>query len=211
MKSRYTSRGEELRSGISHRYLMIFWTTSLLLLLLIMGMIFCFSAANADNSSGMSQGLTKKLLSLFMTFFHGRMSEDRMLFWVEFWEKPIRKCAHFTEYMVLAFFMQLHFFFLAWRIKTEGRKRKRGRCSIFQQSVCGEKISWNIYRLTAILVCITYAISDEIHQFFVPGRACRFFDVCVDSGGVLCGSLFFLLIFACLLDGLIFKGYNQKR
>lgn len=40
---------------------------------------------------------------------------------------------------------------------------------------------------------ILYAVSDEIHQIFVPGRACRAFDVFVDSGGVLTGILVFML------------------
>jgi VanZ family protein len=39
----------------------------------------------------------------------------------------------------------------------------------------------------AILACL-YGISDEIHQFFVPGRHASFGDVFADSVGALTGS-----------------------
>ena len=38
------------------------------------------------------------------------------------------------------------------------------------------------------------SLSDEVHQIFVPGRACRIFDVFVDSCGASFGILIFLLI-----------------
>ncbi len=39
-----------------------------------------------------------------------------------------------------------------------------------------------------------YAVSDEIHQYFVPERACRIFDVFVDLSGSFFGILFFVLL-----------------
>ncbi len=39
-----------------------------------------------------------------------------------------------------------------------------------------------------------YAVSDEFHQLFVDGRACRAFDVFIDSLGVFSGILFFYAI-----------------
>jgi len=40
-----------------------------------------------------------------------------------------------------------------------------------------------------LLVCFLYSVSDEIHQYFIPGRACRLFDVGVDSAGAALGIL----------------------
>lgn len=40
-------------------------------------------------------------------------------------------------------------------------------------------------------ICALYAASDELHQYFVPDRACRLFDVGVDSLGALCGTAVF--------------------
>jgi VanZ family protein len=36
---------------------------------------------------------------------------------------------------------------------------------------------------SAAAFCTLYAVSDEIHQYFVPGRACRFGDICIDTAG----------------------------
>jgi len=45
---------------------------------------------------------------------------------------------------------------------------------------------------------ILYACIDELHQYFVPGRACQIRDVCIDTVGVLIGVLFVLGIEALL-------------
>ncbi len=41
--------------------------------------------------------------------------------------------------------------------------------------------------LFSIALGIFYAFTDELHQFFVPGRYCTIFDVFVDSAGVIAG------------------------
>lgn len=48
-----------------------------------------------------------------------------------------------------------------------------------------------------------YAITDEIHQLFIPGRACRAFDVFIDSLGAAAGITFAALVFFLL--GLIYR------
>lgn len=48
-----------------------------------------------------------------------------------------------------------------------------------------------------------YAITDEIHQLFIPGRACRAFDVFIDSLGAAAGIAFAALVFFLL--GLIYR------
>ncbi|MEM2918709.1 MAG: VanZ family protein [Candidatus Altiarchaeota archaeon] len=42
----------------------------------------------------------------------------------------------------------------------------------------------------AILFGVFYGISDEIHQYFVPGRYAELSDILANSIGVLLGSLF---------------------
>ncbi|MHA1488757.1 MAG: VanZ family protein [Promethearchaeota archaeon] len=66
--------------------------------------------------------------------------------------------------------------------------------SIFAFSVafgCFPKIK-NKYIL---LVGIIYAISDEIHQFFVPNRYFDIQDIIVDTIGVILGLLTYTLLF----------------
>ncbi|MBQ7549543.1 MAG: VanZ family protein [Clostridia bacterium] len=83
-----------------------------------------------------------------------------------FSENTLRKLAHFTEFMSLGFF-------------TAG----------------GMYFSFNTRRPYAPLIpCVLYAVSDEIHQYYIPDRACRVLDVFIDSCGSLAGILIFLLI-----------------
>ncbi len=46
---------------------------------------------------------------------------------------------------------------------------------------------------------VFYAITDEIHQLFIEGRACRAFDVFVDSIGALIGIIFAVIILKTIL------------
>ncbi len=41
----------------------------------------------------------------------------------------------------------------------------------------------------AVFLCFIYALSDEFHQSFVPGRSMALADVCFDSAGVFLGYL----------------------
>lgn len=70
---------------------------------------------------------------------------------------------------------------------------------------CGYFFSSELHPLISAAACAVYALSDEVHQIFVPGRACRIFDVFVDS----CGASFGILIFI-LITLLIIK-INDKR
>ncbi len=44
-----------------------------------------------------------------------------------------------------------------------------------------------------ILISIIYGLTDEIHQYFVPGRSASLSDVGLDSIGILFSSLFYLV------------------
>jgi VanZ family protein len=54
--------------------------------------------------------------------------------------------------------------------------------------------SWNRRAAgLAILTGFLYAVSDELHQLFVPGREAEVYDVMVDSGGVI-GALLLIRV-----------------
>ncbi|MDP4182402.1 MAG: VanZ family protein, partial [Bacillota bacterium] len=46
--------------------------------------------------------------------------------------------------------------------------------------------------LIALLICVLYAISDEVHQLYVPGRGPSVKDVLIDSSGSLIGTGFYI-------------------
>lgn len=52
--------------------------------------------------------------------------------------------------------------------------------------------------LTTLAIGILYAVSDELHQLFVPGRGAQLTDVLVDATGALTGALlaYWILILA---------------
>ncbi|WP_218081337.1 VanZ family protein [Anthocerotibacter panamensis] len=84
------------------------------------------------------------------------------------WNLAVRKLAHFTEYAVLTFF--------AWGV---WRPLRRAR-------------AW------ALLTAVVYAIGDEFHQVFVPGRGASPFDVLLDGLGAL------------VILGLVGRWQNQR-
>ena len=57
----------------------------------------------------------------------------------------------------------------------------------------------------AWLIGTAYAVTDEFHQSFVPGRSCEFRDIVIDSCGVLTGVL------AALLAGWIRAQREKER
>ncbi|MEE1503034.1 MAG: VanZ family protein [Acutalibacteraceae bacterium] len=46
----------------------------------------------------------------------------------------------------------------------------------------------------SILISLGYAITDEIHQLFVPGRAFQLIDLTVDLGGIILGATAFYIL-----------------
>jgi VanZ family protein len=59
-------------------------------------------------------------------------------------------------------------------------------------------ISWRQACLFGMIIAVSYGVSDEIHQYFVPGRYCSLYDVFSDTAGailaygVACLDYFFL-------------------
>ena len=93
-----------------------------------------------------------------------------------YFEHPLRKLAHFTEYGILgSLFSGLY-------IPVIGKIRR----------ICNGK-SAGLYLKNTLIVFVLAAI-DEIHQFFVPGRYSSFWDVMLDTAGCLF-FLFFMYLF----------------
>lgn len=130
--------------------------------------IFCFSAQNADMSSNLSGGLTQKILRFLFT----SLSDAKILELSEQLSFAVRKSAHFIIYFILGILMCL----------AVSKSKK------FADKILSVKVKYSF------LFCVLYAITDEIHQFFVPGRSMRLFDVFVDSTGSIFGILIIFLI-----------------
>lgn len=125
----------------------------------VMVCVFLFSCENADDSSDTSGNFVNLIISIF----YGDYDELPM------WEQEeirgnishfIRKTAHFTIFAALGFFAFL----------TSGQNKLlcKGTAAV-------------------LIFCGLYAVSDEIHQYFVPGRACMLRDMLLDTCGSLAG------------------------
>ena len=142
---------------------------TLLLVIAVMVMIYCFSAQTGEESGAMSGRITRWVLSLVVPDFDTWAAEtqENLLYVVGF---IIRKLAHFTEYALLGFSLLLHI--------TQLRK----------------KLSVRLPLLWAWGIGTVYAASDEIHQAFVGGRGPAVTDVMIDSAGVIAGVLILVWI-----------------
>ena len=128
----------------------------------IMAFIFFQSALPADLSSRESG----RVVDLLVRLFQGIMPIDRqtMVF-------IVRKGAHFAEYTILGGFLV--------PAVTEWMAVDKTPVPDSVRSI--RIISW--------LVGTLYAVTDEVHQFYVPGRSCELRDIGIDSCGVLAGVL----------------------
>ncbi len=81
-------------------------------------------------------------------------------------EAIIRTLAHFCEFAALGFLMCNFIFALKDKLKP----------------------------FFSILFSFIYAVSDEIHQYFIPERACQLSDLTIDLGGIVFGVVVFCLL-----------------
>ena len=134
-----------------------------LLPILIMVFIFIQSSLPAD--------LSKEESSFFVEMICRWISADEEL--VSF---IVRKCAHFAEYLLLGASL------LAALSQRMRRTAQRAPSPTGPRAL---PPAW----LLSWLIGAAYAVSDEIHQMFVPGRSCEIRDILIDSAGVACGVL----------------------
>ena len=146
------------------------------LLVLWMGFIFSMSSENAEKSSNTSGQTIRVVLSAVPGF--EEQPEEVKVNIIEKLQFIVRKSAHFIGYMILG-------------ILASGLILYYGNI--------------NKKYLLAFLICVIYAISDEIHQLFVPGRSGQVRDVLIDSAGSLLG-----IIIVMALEKLLIK-FNKKH
>ncbi len=120
-----------------------------ILLILWMIIIFCFSHQPVNESSQLSEGISKPLVEKLESIIKTDIDEEKF-------EYLIKKLAHFTEYMILGILMYM----------ASSKNNTRNN-----------KVLW------CILLCALYAITDEVHQAFVPGRGPGVLDVIIDTAG----------------------------
>lgn len=128
--------------------------------------IFIFSDQNGDKSSSTSRIFTRKIVDILP--ISRNLDEYKKEELIEKSQYVIRKLAHFTIYTITG--INMMGFINTYNIKKKNKL------------------------IFVLVIGISYAISDEIHQMFSGGRTPAIKDVFIDSLGVLFGSLIILVI-----------------
>ena len=134
--------------------------------------IFMMSSAGKDESNSQSGAVCEFICEHFVEGYEEMAPEEQ----IQMQQKisfPVRKCAHLSEYAVLGAVMTLTA--ASWRWEGEETMRT------------GETPGGTVRILPVLAAGFLYAVSDEIHQIFVPGRSGEPRDVLIDTSGVLIG------------------------
>lgn len=134
------------------------------LVICCMLIIFMFSSDSGTASSKKSDSVIINLIDVISNKKVNNKDRDK---YIEKYVFPVRKCAHFTIYLILG---------------------------ILVISLLSEYRILNFKTvLYTLLIVFLYACSDEFHQLFVSGRSSEIGDVLIDSSGGFIGSYLYYL------------------
>lgn len=141
--------------------------------LLLLFLIFGFSAQDGESSGSLSFQISLFIVRLFAPLLPASTTEADLIERAELIHYFVRKAAHMTEYFLLTLSLQLPLAsWLAHRLTPKTRIFIGFFCTVF------------------------FAALDEFHQAFVPGRSGNFTDVCIDSTGAIAASLCLFIFFS---------------
>lgn len=151
-----------------------YFARAVLLLLIIAEMtaIFVLSAQPAGESAQTSGGIIVTIARFFNKDFDS-LDEQQQQAIIDRYQNLIRKAAHMAEYGLLGGMMAL----FAFTFESAGL----------------------VARLALpVIISVLYAASDELHQYFVPGRGPGVKDVLIDgAGAVICVAALNLIYRLC--------------
>ena len=131
----------------------------LIMLVIAFYVIFNFSAQNGEESGSLSGKVTRLIVEIVSKI--KTMDISRKAYYIQKLHPIVRKFAHFSIYTVVGF------------------------------SIMGFMCTFDIRNIIKFIISlgvgVTYAISDEVHQYFIPGRGPSIIDVGIDSLGVITG------------------------
>lgn len=131
--------------------------------------IIAFSAQPSTESAAVSGRVSYRLVEGWNNTFHLEQSEEELRQAALRIDFPVRKCAHMSEYAILA-------------------------ALVLAAAACrGERMHFPHYGI-ALLTAFLYACTDEFHQRFVSGRSGSFTDVLIDTAGAAIGLLVIFLL-----------------
>ena len=155
---------------------------SVLLVAFVMWQIFSFSHQKASVSLEQSGGVTESIMGAVSDTFDELPQKDKETV-IDQLQQLIRKSAHLIIYFALGFLSCNMFYSFKIRMIKSG--------------------------ILGLILSVGYAISDEIHQHFIPGRACALSDMALDSAAAAVGVVVFAA--TALLILAIIRKIKEKR
>lgn len=137
---------------------------SFLPLILMLMMIFSFSAQDGEDSGKLSYEISYKIIEVKNVVFHENKTVDEIAKGADDIHFYVRKAGHMTEYFLLCLTI------------------------IFPLYLYGVR-GWKLYAL-AVILSACFAGTDEFHQSFVDGRGPSVVDVGIDTFGAIIGTVF---------------------
>lgn len=160
---------------------------SVVFLVGIITAIFIFSSQNGSESDGVSFSFSRIFCKLLFSEFD-EMTPEQQLFIISGLNHFIRKAAHFTAYTFLGICSYTFFYFSGIRL-------------------------WKAVFPPAVILCAAYAVFDELHQFFTPGRSLMITDMLLDTAGSVFGivlAMITAIVFAHIKSNIISRRKNKS-
>ena len=150
----------------------------LLLMLSLIWMLVIFGLSSQEASD--SNNLSKGVTQMILEFIDFVLPGVSLD--AKIYNGVIRKIAHFTAYFILGL--------LSYSVLRQTKLKP------------GKEASY------ALLFCFLYAVVDETHQIFVPGRSGELRDVFIDTSGSGFGILFIIILHNLAKT---YSGFLHKR
>ncbi len=144
--------------------------------------IFNMSSANATESTNISGRFIEKIADIFVKSFKD-LDEAARLQFIQSLQHFVRKTAHFLLFSGLGI-------------------SAAGFVYTFNFSILFRIVSSSAF-------CLLYAVFDEVHQLFIPGRSGQISDVLLDFSGAVCGILLISIVICLFIK--IRSKINETR
>lgn len=183
-------------------------TINIALILICMSIIFIFSSMPSEESNEKSKATIKETIEILNQTSVSKQNEslsqtesgntekgtetikennaqnqnEEQL--IEKLNKPLRKCMHATEYLILSILI------LNWLRNYDIKK-------------------WKAI-VVSVITSLLYACTDEFHQLFVAGRTSQFTDVLIDTSGAIIGAIIFSILMAIISKSKFTKKFSKN-
>lgn len=155
----------------------------IVMLLTLFANIFNFSNQNGEESSSLSREITENVTKNIESI--QKLEPNKKEEVLGKIEHIIRKIAHFSLYTFVGI--------LSMSLMSTYKIKQLKRIGL------------------SLGIGILYAISDEFHQSFVPGRTALFGDIFIDTFGVIFGILIIMLTIKILNNKITLRKLEQIR